>query len=386
METIELRPTREFPAFSLKRLLKTVFEPKAGERICILIDLQDPRDIVGYRFLQNPKLTIQRHAHDVFFQGLRDSVNHELGLWGGEMYAYQVTGGSNLDLPTEAYAPDGRTLSLVDDVLKNYDIVLCISTYSATAPLTAFAHKIGFRGATLHGVNDIILRSGLAVDYHEVSRQAEKLRLGMTQADWAEIDYVFEHQKYTLRLELGGQEAQKSHGLCKSGEPDVANLPAGEIYYVPKSAEGQFPLQYEDGTVGLMEVEGGQIKSASLLRGNQTTVDEHNQKLTSDPVTGELGELGFGTQELPVSGRDIQDEKILGTMHVATGRSDHLGGSLTPDRFASAKNATHDDILFSPSKTPDIDVPQVRLHRHGRTEVLIEHFVPAAYMRGLLED
>ena len=52
-------------------------------------------------------------------------------------------------------------------------------------------------------------------------------------------------------------------------------------------------------------------------------------------MTGELGELGFGTQELPVSGRDIQDEKILGTMHVATGRSDHLGGTLTPDRFAN---------------------------------------------------
>ncbi len=79
----------------------------------------------------------------------------------------------------------------------------------------------------------------------------------------------------------------------------------------------------------------------------------HNAKLARDPVTGELGELGFGTQELPVSGRDIQDEKILGTLHVATGRSDHLGGLLTPDRFAKKINATHDDILFSPTKTPE---------------------------------
>ena len=115
-------------------------------------------------------------------------------------------------------------------------------------------------------------------------------------------------------------------------------------------------------------------------------MDEHNAKLTSDPVTGELGELGFGTQELPVSGRDIQDEKILGTMHVATGRSDHLGGRLTPDLFASKKNATHDDILFSPSKTPEINVPQVRMRRAGRTEVLIENFTPAAYMRALLAE
>ena len=380
------RSTRKFPAFSLSRLLRTVFGPKEGERICILIDLEDPRGIEGFRFLQDPKLTIQRNAHDVFYQGLRQGVLYELGLKGGEIFAYKITGGSNLDLPSEAFTLDGREVNLVEDVLKQYDIVLCISTYSATAPLTAFAKQFGFRGATLHGVNDVILRSGLAVDYNEVSVQAEKLRLGMTKADWAEIDYEFEKRKFTLRLNLGGQEAQKSHGLCRPGHPDVANLPAGEIYYVPTGAEGQFPMRYEDGTVGLMTVKGGRITEASLLRGTQATVDEHNRKLVSDPVTGELGELGFGTQELPVSGRDIQDEKILGTLHVATGRSDHLGGTLTPDRFASARNATHDDILFSPSKTPEIDVTQARLHRDGQTVVLIEHFVPAAYMRGLLGE
>ena len=63
-----------------------------------------------------------------------------------------------------------------------------------------------------------------------------------------------------------------------------------------------------------------------------------------------------------------------------------LGGTLTPDRFAEAKNATHDDILFSPSKTPEINVPQVRMIRGAKTEVLIENFIPAAYMRGLLKN
>lgn len=373
----------KFPPFSLSRLLKTVFAPKAGERICILIDLDDPREMRGFRFLQDPDLSIQRHAHDVFYQGLRDGVMFELGLEGGEMFAYKITGGSNLDLPEKGFAADGREIDLAEDVYKKFDLILCISTYSATAPLTAFAKQFGFRGATLHGVNQIILGSGLAVDYDEVSKAAEKLRLGMTKADWVEIDYVFDDQKFTLHLELAQQEAQKSHGLCRGG-PDVANLPAGEIYYVPANVTGQFPMKYEDGTIGLMDVENGRIHRATLLRGNQATIDEHNAKLQSDPVTGELGELGFGTQELPVSGRDIQDEKILGTMHVATGRSDHLGGKLTPDKFASKKNATHDDILFAPHKTPEINVPQVRMHRDGQTVVLIENFAPAAYMRGLL--
>jgi aminopeptidase len=145
-------------------------------------------------------------------------------------------------------------------------------------------------------------------------------------------------------------------------------------------------MKYEDGTIGLMHVASGRITRATLLRGNPGTIETHNDKLRFDPVTGELGELGFGTQELPVSGRDIQDEKVLGTMHVATGRSDHLGGKLTPDRFANKKNATHDDILFAPHKTPEINVPEVRMHRDGQTVVLIANFEPAAYMRGLLAN
>ena len=103
-------------------------------------------------------------------------------------------------------------------------------------------------------------------------------------------------------------------------------------------------------------------------------------------ATGELGELGFGTQDLPPSGRDIQDEKILGTLHVATGRSDHLGGHLTPDKFKLAKNATHDDILFSPTKTPEIRVPQARMFRDGKVEVVIENYRPAAYLQRALNS
>jgi hypothetical protein len=374
---------RTFPPFSLTRLLSTVFAPRGGERICVLIDLDDPRDVEGFRFLEKPELSIQRHAYDVVFLGLKNGTLADLGLQGGAMFAYEKTGGSNLDLPAKAWTPDGREVDFIEDICKQHDLILCVSTYSATAPLTAWAKKYGFRGATMHGMNDTILSSGLAVDYDDVSRDAEKLRLGMTRADWAEIDFECLGQRSTLRLELAQQEAQKSHGLCRGG-PDVANLPAGEIYYVPEGAEGRFPMRYEDGTLGLMHVTGGRIVRAEPLRGDVLTIAAHNAKLQSDPVTGELGELGFGTQVLPVSGRDIQDEKILGTLHVATGRSDHLGGRLTPDLFANKKNATHDDILFSPTKTPDIQVPEVRLHRDGETLVILENYTPAAYLRALL--
>ena len=372
-----------FPPFSLSRLLKTVFNPKAGERVAILIDLDDPEEIIDFAFLKNPDLTVQKYAYEIFYQGLKNGVLDELSLTGGDIFAYKVTGGSNLDLPDTAIAPDGTQLSFEKDLYPKYKLILCVSTYSATAPLTAFAKKFGFRGATLHGLNQIILGSGLSVDYEQVSKAAEKLRLGMTRADWVEIDFTYGREEFTLRVELGKQEAQKSHGLCRGG-PDIANLPAGEIYFVPTGASGHFPLKFEDGTIGLMTVKGGRIVDSRLLKGNQKTIDAHKQKLETDPLTGELGELGFGTQLLPVSGRDIQDEKILGTLHVATGRSDHLGGHLTPDKFLNKKNATHDDILFAPHKTPEINVPQVRMKRNGNVEILIESFQPAPYMADLL--
>jgi len=377
---------RLFPPFSLSRLIKKTFEPAPGQRVCVLIDLKDPREIKDFAFLKDASLTVQKKAHDVFYQGLKNGVLDELGLKGGEIYAYELTGGSNLDLPDEAFAPDGRQLSFEKDIYPNYDLILCVSTYSATAPLTASAKQHGFRGATLHGVNDIILSSGLSVDYDEVSVEAEKLRQGMTRADLVELDFHLDNgAKHTLKLELGQQEAQKSHGLCRGSEPDVANLPAGEIYYVPVGAEGEFPMKYEDGTLGLMHVTGGRIKKATLIKGNAATIEAHNRKLESDPVTGELGELGFGTQVLPVSGRDIQDEKIRGTFHIATGRSDHLGGSLTPDRFSSKMNATHDDILFSREKTPEVKSSEVRIFRDNKVEILLKDFHPSPYMESLLK-
>lgn len=386
MTIAEQAAARTYPPFSLSALIKGTFAPKPGQKICILIDLDDPRDVVDFKFLENPDYSIQRNAYEHFHRGLQDGVLDELQLKGGDLIAYKITGGSNLDLPDFAVASDGRELSLEKDVYPNYDIILCISTYSATAPLTAFAKQYRFRGATLHGLNQIILTTGLAVDYDEVSRKGEQLRLGMTRADWVEIDFDCLGQKFTLHLDLGKQEAQKSHGLCRGEEPDVANLPAGEIYYVPTGASGAFPMKYEDGTIGIMHVADGRVQKAELLQGNAETIAAHNAKLESDPATGIIGELGFGTQVLPVSGRDIQDEKILGTIHVATGRDDHLGGHVTPDKFIHAENATHDDILFAPHKTPEINVVQARMLRDGEVKVLIESYEPSDYMTGLIAE
>lgn len=366
------------PTFDLKRLLDTVFTPKPGERIAVFIDLDDPRDVIDLRYKRNPRWESQCFAYDVFYQGL-------LALKGGGyftsvgFYSYRLTGGSNLDLPDSVFDLTGKELNL-ESVLRGYDIVLYIGTYSATAPITAIAKRLGFRGATMHGVNQTILESGLSKDYREVSRKAEAYRRLVTRSDAAEICFRMQVQRFSLSIALGAQEAQKSHGLCPNGG-EIANLPAGEVYFVPDDARGQLPIRYEDGTIALFTVNQMRLFEARLLSGNPATVAQHLAKIKDDPATGELGELGLGTQELPVSGADIQDEKIIGTIHLATGRSDHLGGHLTPDKFLKPINATHDDILFAPHKTPEIRVESVTFHQNGESVLIIQNDQPTEIVR-----
>lgn len=377
---------REFPEFDLVRLLGTVFDPTAGCRVCILIDAEDPAsEMAGYGFLNKPGREVQTKAYEEFYLGLKDGAMEELGMSGGEMFSYRMTYGSNLDLDDPCWDADGQELSLERDIYPNYDLILCISTFSATAPLTEKCKIHGFRGATMHGLNDVILSTGLAVDYDQVSADAEKLRAKMSGADEIEIDFALEDGRVlTASLILDGQEAQKSHGLCKGKAPDIANLPAGEVYFVPVDANGQFPMKYEDGTLGVLEVRDRSIVRSTLIEGRQETIDAHNARLADDPMTGTLGELGFGTQILPVSGADIQDEKVLGTCHLATGRDDHLGGDIVPSMFKKHENSTHDDILFAPHKTPNFNISQVRMKRGEQREVLIENFQASDYLLSAL--
>lgn len=381
--TIDSKKALKYPPFDLARLMETVFKPQKGERLCILTDLENPQDFTRLAFLKQPHHSIQKKAHDIFYQGFIKGIMQQLNLASCDFYAYKMTGGSNLELPSTVIDQNGSTLQLVDDIYKKYDIILCIGTYSATAPLTAAAKKFGFRGGTMHGVNETILNSGLAVDYNEVSRFTETLRQGMTQSDSVDVDFKVDNTPYSLHIELGRQEAQKSHGLCYQ-VGDIANLPAGEVYFVPVNASGSFPIKFEeDGTLGLMEVKDGSVFRVSLIRGNAETVQKYQAKFKADPAAGILGELGFGTQELPYSGSDIQDEKIFGTFHIATGRNDHLNGDVTKDRFKDLRNASHDDILFSSTKTPEIEVVQVRMKRQGKTIPLIEKYQPCTYLLNL---
>src|SRR5690242_10756708 len=95
----------DYPPFDLARLFKTVFKPQGGEKVAVLIDLKDPREVVGFKFLERD-LPIQRKAHDIFYLGLKKLLGPFLGAC--DFFAYEMTGGSNLELPKLAISSEGK--------------------------------------------------------------------------------------------------------------------------------------------------------------------------------------------------------------------------------------------------------------------------------------
>ena len=110
---------REFPPFDPARLLATVFEPTEGCKVCILTDFQEPQESRrNFSFLEQEGFEVQKNANKYFYETLHAGVMDQLGMTGGEMFAYRCTKGSNLDLDDEVWSTDGEELSLDRDITR----------------------------------------------------------------------------------------------------------------------------------------------------------------------------------------------------------------------------------------------------------------------------
>jgi leucyl aminopeptidase (aminopeptidase T) len=111
------------------------------------------------------------------------------------------------------------------------------------------------------------------------------------------------------------------------------NLPCGEGFIAPVegTTEGRLVVDGTIATVGLddepaeLEIEAGRLRSASGERGEQLM-----ELLTAAGPDGtNVAELGVGTNEkATLSGEILEDEKLLGTAHVAFGASAAIGGTV----------------------------------------------------------
>lgn len=361
LETISRKITREFLPFDLCRLLRTAFNPMRGENVCILIDLENPNDMIDFAFLQNMDLFIQRKAYTYFYRELRNGVMQHLGLGKCDFFAYKTPHFLSFMSPETAVAPDGTLLTLEKDLYPIYDLILCITTHSSENFLKAAAKKHGFRGANLHQLNYITLKTGLSLDYHEVENATEQLRKELSYVDSVSIDFEIDSLHYHLHIDLAAQQAQKNAGICHKA-PHIVSLPAGEIYYFPRNVTGSFPLQFAEGTLAIVQIDQNRAHTIILIRGDQNLVDNWQKKIKRNPSLGKILKLGFGTQMLPFSWSPLQDKSIFGSFHLSLEK---------------------DEILFSPQKTPDIIVKQLCIRRNAVREKLLEKYEPTPYFRSL---
>jgi len=210
------------------------------------------------------------------------------------------------------------------------DVVLAptVQSLSHTAARRA-ATEAGGRIATLPGVTEEMLARVMSADMELLRRKGGAIAAALTAATEARLTCP---NGSDLTLGLEGRT-----GICDAGEltePGAfGNLPCGEGFIAPVegTSEGRLVVDGTIAAVGLgdepaeLVIEGGHLRSASGERGERLM-----ELLTAAGPDGtNVAELGIGTNEKAIlTGELLEDEKLLGTAHVAFGASAAIGGTV----------------------------------------------------------
>ncbi|HET8954300.1 MAG TPA: aminopeptidase [Solirubrobacterales bacterium] len=210
------------------------------------------------------------------------------------------------------------------------DVVLAatIQSLSHTEARRA-ATEAGVRVGSLPGVTEEMLGRLMTGDLEEIRRRGWAIVTALNRGSEARITCPHGSD---LRLGLRGRL-----GIVDAGELGnkgaFGNLPCGEGYIAPVegTAEGTLIVDGSIAEVGLLEtpvsmtVREGQIVAATGGDGARLM-----ELLTAHGDDGtNVAELGIGTNEEAIlTGNFLEDEKILGTCHVAFGASAAIGGTV----------------------------------------------------------
>jgi leucyl aminopeptidase (aminopeptidase T) len=214
--------------------------------------------------------------------------------------------------------------------MEKADVVLAatIQSLSHTAARKR-ASEAGVRIGTLPGVTEEMLARLMNVDLEETRRLSWAVAELMNDASEARITCPHGSD---LRMGLEGRLAIADGGeLGTRGA--FGNLPCGEGFIAPVegTTEGTLVVDGSIAGVGLVDtpvslsVEGGHLKEATGSDGEalMKLLTAHGEDGTN------VAELGIGTNdEAILTGNILEDEKILGTAHVAFGASAAIGGTV----------------------------------------------------------
>jgi leucyl aminopeptidase (aminopeptidase T) len=206
------------------------------------------------------------------------------------------------------------------------------------------ACRMGARCATLPGITPDTMRRTLNADYQKIAKLSIRLARILTRGSTARVTTP---AGTDIRMSIKGRKGHPDTGLVhKRG--DFSNLPAGEAYLAPleRTAQGLIVI---DGCIG----ETGVLRKPITMRvrdGFVTNISGGAQvKILRRAIRGlgkkarNIAELGIGTNDKArVVGSSLEDEKVLGTVHIAIGDNASMGGKIAV--------ASHlDAILLKPT-------------------------------------
>jgi leucyl aminopeptidase (aminopeptidase T) len=188
------------------------------------------------------------------------------------------------------------------------------------------ATDAGARGATMPGVTEDMLARVMAVDFDVMAARSRAVAALLDRSDTARITCP---RGTDLSLDIAGRQGIADDGdLTAPGA--FGNLPCGEGFIAPLSGEGRV-VASSVGPLGISEepailsVEDGHVVSAVGGLGPEwlRLLEVHGERGRN------LAELGVGTNDrAQLTGLVLEDEKILGTVHVAFGASAGIGGTV----------------------------------------------------------
>ena len=190
------------------------------------------------------------------------------------------------------------------------------------------ANEAGARGATMPGVSEEMLARMMAGDFDEMTTRSRQVAALLTEASRARVTCP---HGTDFSLDLSGRQGIPDDGILT--EPGIfGNLPCGEGFIAPLGGQGRIVVAGTLASVGIGEqpatltVTDGQLSNAEGGLGPRFF---ELLRAQGDKGTN-LAELGVGTNErAQLTGKVLEDEKILGTVHVAFGASAGIGGTVT---------------------------------------------------------
>jgi len=243
--------------------------------------------------------------------------------------------------------------SAVADLMTKVDVVIAPTTRSVThTQARRQACAAGARVATMPGITADTLVRCLNADYRRIARRADRVAEILSAGRTA---HVSSPGGTDLTLPIDGIAAISSRGLIL--EPGAfGNLPSGEAYLMPREGEAHGVVVVDGSMAGLGRVEDEPIRIEVVDgRAREITGGAEARRLVemmerAGADSRNVAELGVGTNDrAKVTGTILEDEKILGTVHVAFGNNASMGGSVTVPFHL-------DGVILKPTLTVDGEV------------------------------